>query len=79
LTNAFLGDSYPFYYRCANIFDYFPKGSLAVIDINNFEEVVEIIDKAMRNEFYEKSIEKIQTAHGSVLNKYNFFPLITNL
>jgi hypothetical protein len=58
LTDAFLGNSYPFYYGCTNIFDYFPKGSLTVIDINNFEEAVEIIDNAMRNEFYEKSIEK---------------------
>lgn len=79
LTDAFLGGSYPFYYGCTNIFDYFQKGSLAVIDIINFERAIEIIDNAMRNEFYEKSIEKIQAARDLVLDKYNIFSLITNL
>ncbi|MEM2117722.1 MAG: glycosyltransferase family 10 [Candidatus Bathyarchaeia archaeon] len=79
LTDVFLGGSYPFYYGCTNIFDYFPEGSLTVIDINNFDEAIEIIDSAIKNKLYEKSIEKIQAARDLVLDKYNIFPLITNI
>jgi len=79
LTDAFLGGSYPFYYGCTNIFDYFPKGSLTLIDINNFEKAIETIDNSIRNKFYEKSIKKIQAARDLVLDKYNIFPLITDL
>lgn len=79
LTDAFLGGTYPFYYGCPNISDYFPKGSLTPIELDDFEKTIRIIDKTMRDNCYEKSVENIQIARDLVLDKYNVFALITDL
>lgn len=79
LTDAFLGGAYPFYYGCPNILDYFPKDALTSIDVDDFENAVEIMHKTMNNDRYEESLEKIQITRELVLDKYNIFALITDI
>ena len=79
LTDPFLCGCYPFYYGCTNIQDYFPQGSLSPIDIGDFEKTVETIDKAIKSNRYEESVDKIRTARELVLDKYNAFPTIANI
>jgi len=79
LTDAFLGGSYPFYYGCSNIENYFPEGSFTTIDIDNFEKSIDTIDNAINNNAYEESIDKIKIARELVLDKYNIFPTLVNI
>lgn len=79
LSDAFLGGAYPFYYGCPNLSDYFPPGSYTSIDINDFKKSVSIIEDAIENQQYEKSIEEITKARHLVLDKYNLFAMISDL
>ena len=78
LSDVYLAQSYPFYYGCQNIHEYFSKESFTKIDISQPEKAFEIIEKTIKNNQYEKSIESLDQAKDLVLNKYNFFPRITN-
>lgn len=79
LADAFLCGSYPFYYGCLNIADYFSPDSYTPIDIYDSEKSISIIEKTIVNQQYEKSIDKITNQRNLVLNKYNLFPMIVNI
>jgi hypothetical protein len=79
LADSFLSWAYPFYYGCPNLGDYFPEGSFIMIDVDNFEESIEKIEKAIKDGVYEKSVGKIHTARELVLDRYNLFPAVVNI
>ena len=74
ITDIFLGYTCPIYYGCPNIDSYFDKGSFVSIDINNYEESFEVIDKAINNPDIINMIN-IREAR-SVLLDYNMLNLI---
>jgi len=74
LSDSFLGGSYPIYYGCPNIYDYFPKNSLSIIDINEPRKSIEIIKKIVNNNKYEQSIDNIKKGKTRILYEYNLFP-----
>lgn len=78
LADCFLTETYPIYYGCPNIFDYFPSGSLSVININNIDESINIIKKIIASNEYENSLELIKKSKKLILNQYNFFPEVVN-
>lgn len=78
LADCFLTETYPIYYGCPNIFDYFPRGSLSIIDIDDIEESINIIKSVIESNEYEKSLELIKKSKKLILNQYNFFPVIVN-
>lgn len=73
LADAFLCECYPLYYGCPNIYDYFKKESLMVINIEDFISTSEIIVKALESDLYEMSLNEIRVSKNLVLTKYNFF------
>ena len=79
LSDAFLGGAYVFYYGCPNIKDYFPEGGLTPIDIAAPDKAVEIIEREISDNRYEKSLKEIKEAKNLILNKYNLFPMIADL
>ena len=76
LSDTFLAETYPIYYGCPNIYDYFSKNSLTTIDIKKPKEAIKIIENTIKNNQYKKSIQDILNAKNLVLDKYNFFPTI---
>ncbi|MBU4348429.1 hypothetical protein KJ671_02965 [Patescibacteria group bacterium] len=76
LIDAFLAGSYPFYYGCPNVNDYFPIGSLQAIDINDVRGSIEIIEKCLENNVYEKNMDFIKKSRELILEKYNIFPFL---
>ena len=78
LADAFLSNTFPFYYGCTNVFDYFSKDALMQIDIHNVDDAITIIDKAISQDLAEKNISAVQEAKMKVLNVYNFFPFIAS-
>lgn len=79
LADVYLSDSYPIYFGCSNITDYFSADSLSIIDINKPEEALEIIEKAIASDSFEKSKESRKKAKNLILDKYQLFPLITSI
>ncbi|MEK7070889.1 MAG: glycosyltransferase family 10 [Patescibacteria group bacterium] len=79
LSDAFLGESYPFYYGCPNIYNYFPEKSLTVININNPEQAIKIISNQISNNMYDKRKNDILKAKDLILNKYNIFSMLSSL
>lgn len=79
IADAFLGWTFPFYYGCTNLEDYFPAGSYLEIDINNYRESLANIRDAINKNIYNERRESIEQARLLVLNKYNLFSVITAL
>jgi hypothetical protein len=77
LTDCYLAWTYPFYYGCSNIEEYFPKGSYTEIDIEDAESAVNTILKTIANpNHYPQSLSKINSARELCLDYYNFYPSI---
>jgi len=76
LSDAYLAGAYPFYYGCPNILDYFPKGSLTSIDINQPHAALSKIEETIQKNQYEKSINEIMLARNLVLDEYNLFAFL---
>ena len=79
LADAFLGFSFPIYYGCPNIFDYFSKDSMILIDIDNFEKSIETIKSVIEENLYEEKVDSINIARNQILNDYNIFNLMSNM
>jgi hypothetical protein len=79
LADAFLGFSFPIYYGCPNIHDYFSKDSLRIIDINNISQTVAILQNIIDTNVYGGSMNVINISRGQVLNKYNIFNQMSEL
>ena len=78
IADPILGFSVPIYYGAPNITDYFPQGSIILIDINNPEEALHTIGKILQNpeEEYNKHYSSLLKARDLLLNKYNIFPML---
>jgi len=76
LADSFLAWTMPIYYGCTNIEDYFPKGSLVRFDINDPGAIDKIREVISTDRWY-KNREAIRQARELVLEKYQFFPFIS--
>lgn len=79
LADCYLSETFPIYYGCKNISNYFPETAFASIDINNFDQAVQIIDKVIHEEQYEKNIEVLKECKHKILNEYNIFDYIAKI
>lgn len=76
LADAFLGNSFPFYYGCTNIEKYFSQDAYRMIDLHDSDMAIKIIDQAIDENLAEKSLAAVEYAKQQVLNDYNFFELV---
>lgn len=79
LADTFLGGCLPFYFGCPNVFEYFPEESLIPLDIRDFDESLETIQKTIRDNTYEKRLPAIREARRLVLDEYALFPMLSSL
>lgn len=79
LFDAWLAGCYPIFYGHPSILEYFPKNSLALIDINDPDSAIKIIEKAMSENYFEKYQKEIWEARNLVLNKYYLFAMIKDV
>lgn len=77
LADAFLGLTLPFYFGCPNAADYFPEESFIPIDIFDPDGAYEIIQRAIRDNEYEKRLPHILEARRLVLEQYNIFAVLS--
>ena len=79
LADAFLGFSYPIYFGCPNIEDYFDRDSLLTINIEDFDKTAAILYNMISTDPYEKHFESIISARDKVLNQYNIFQMMASI
>ena len=75
LMNSYLAETYPIYYGCSNIEDYYPAEAMTKIDIEKPEEAVQIIRKLIADDPYEQHYSAIKKAKELTLDKYNLFAI----
>lgn len=76
LADCYIGESFPIYYGCTNISDYFPDGSYAKIDINDFDASVKAIDALLARDAYEEAKPLLKECKELVLEDYNMFNVV---
>lgn len=79
LSDCYLANTYPLYYGCKNVNEYFPEDALTVLNINNFEQAVKRIDQVIANDTFDKRQAELSHCKKLVLEDYNMFNYIVNL
>jgi len=79
LSDAFLGWTYPIYYGCPNITEYFDQGSIFLIDIHSVKESMKLIENILEQRPWHDRLPFIAAAREKVLNQYNLFPTVIRL
>jgi hypothetical protein len=78
IADPLLGYCLPFYHGCANIGDYFPKGSYVPIDIDS-DTTIAMLERAVEENLYSQHLEMITAARQLVLNDYNLFEIMASI
>ena len=73
------GFSLPIYYGCPNIYEYFDKESLILIDINDVNNSVKVLQDLIDHDVFQNKKAKLRVAREEILNKYNIFNLMSKL
>ena len=80
LADTFLGFAVPIYYGCPNIYDYFPKDSIILIDIYDIEGSIEKIKEIISTPGeYERRLPAIKEARRKVIEEYNLLSMIDKI
>ncbi len=77
VADCLLAWAMPIYYGCPNITDYLPAEALIQIDITQPDEAVAIIQEAIRSELWRRRQDAVAHARELILDKYQFFPFVT--
>ena len=78
LSDAYLGWSYPIYFGCPNVADYFPPLSLSTIDITDMDRSIADVECLINSNTFERNISHIEEARNLVLFRYNMFSLMAD-
>lgn len=73
LSDCFLAETFPIYYGCKNINDYFPPEACQAIDIHNFESCIKTIDNIIEKDVFSERSSFLHTSKKLVLEDYNMF------
>lgn len=79
LTDCFISGTYPIYYGCPNLNEYFPKNSYQRIDINDFQGSITSINKVINQQFDQKYRDALLTARNQTLFEQNLFPMLIKI
>lgn len=79
LVDCYLSLTFPIYWGCPNVSDYFPDDSFIAIDISKPEQAIHIIKQTITKELTESQINALYLAKDLVLKKYNIWPSIERI
>jgi hypothetical protein len=79
LGDSLLGFSFPIYYGCPNIHDYFDKDALQVIDIEDFDATVVVLEDLIHRGLSNTQLEAMLQARRQVLDEYNIFQMMADI
>lgn len=73
LFDCYLAGTYPIYYGCRNIADYYPAGALTPIDIRRFDVAAATIDRVLDSSAFEDGQGLLAACKELSLDRYNMF------
>lgn len=76
LADSYLSFTMPIYFGCTNITDFFPRKSFISLHIDD-KDCIEKLKKIIASDLWEKNMEYVVKARNLILEKYQFFPYIT--
>jgi hypothetical protein len=76
IADPFLAGTFPFYWGCRNLEDYFPKDSFERIDLTNSAAAIETIEAAIASDRATRARAAISEAKRRVLIEHNVFALL---
>jgi hypothetical protein len=76
LADCFLSWTFPIYFGCSRITDYFPEEALVQIDIYD-PGAIHTIREVVASDLWHRNQEAIDHARKLVLDKYQLFPFLT--
>jgi hypothetical protein len=76
LTDCFLTQTYPIYYGCPNVHDYYPVGSCLDLTHIPRSQWAHTIDHFLNNNSYERLIEKLKVARTRYFELYSLDKLL---
>ena len=79
ISDCFLAETFPLYYGCTNLSDYFSTEAFLPIDIFNFESAITKIDQLIAENAYEKRKAALAICKRQVLEEYNLFNYVAQL
>lgn len=79
IADSFLAFCLPFYFGPDNVSDYFDPESFIPIDIFKPDQALEIIQKAISDNAYERRLPAIRKARNQVLNDYNLMSIAARI
>jgi hypothetical protein len=76
IADPFLAETFPFYWGCRNLEDYFPRDSFERIDLTNSAAAIETIEAAIASDRAARAQAAISEAKRRVLFEHNVFALL---
>lgn len=68
-----------FYWGCPNLENYIDSRAFVILDLNNFKESLDIINKAIEEDWWSQRIQYIKQEKERIINELGFFPMITKI
>lgn len=79
LSDAYLGWTYPFYYGCPNLEEYFTSNAFVRVDIMDPVASIEIMEQAIAQHVYEQQLVLLAESRTLILERYNLFSLLAKV
>jgi hypothetical protein len=79
LFECFLTNTFPLYYGCPDLENYFDNRSFARIDINAPEKALAITEEILKQDRYHEVLPYVVEAKKRYLNEYYFFPAVIRI
>ena len=68
-----------FYWGCPNLENYIDSDAFVRLDIDNYDESIKIIEKAINEDWWSNRIDIIKKEKQKILNKLGFFPTLEKI
>ncbi len=79
LIDGILSECLVFYSGCENVKEYIDENAFVYLELKNFEQDLELIKKAIKEDWYTKRLSYIKAAKEKILNELQFFPRLENI
>jgi hypothetical protein len=79
IIDAILSECLIFYWGCPNLDEYIDERAFVRLDMDNFENSLEIINKAIQEDWWQQRIEYIKQEKLKILNNLQFFPRLQKI